>query len=608
MVNRLCIRVYEDKQLRYQDEVDGPVELGRQERGEPGPYRRASHAGGPRLIIARGEENDVSRHHARFEPLPDGRVRVRNVSNGQPIRLPDGQELPAGAASELALPLVLGLGRKTVRLQTATGPPLYTLPAATLPPFSRELPSARFPTLNRPAAAVDSQELMGWLDAAMAVLQSALAAPDSADFFDRAARAVVDMADLDSGQVLLLAGGEWQTRACRSGPRADGQTVRPPSRRVLTSVAEERRTYWEVMEPGALDRQSLTGVEAVVAAPILDSHGAVLGALYGERRRGGVAAAGPITEVEARLVELLARGVAAGLARLEQERVALAERVRFEQFFTPELARHLAQHPDLLQGRDTEVTILFADIRGFSRISRRLGPGRTLEWIGAVLDALSECVLAEGGVLVNYIGDELMAMWGAPEAHPDHARRACRAALAMLRRLPELYARWQATMGEPLALGIGVNTGVAQVGNTGSRYKFNYGALGNAVNLASRVQGATKYLKCPLLLTGATQVQLDASFAARRLGRVQVLHIAEAVELYELADEGRPNWAEARSEYERALALFESGEFGPAARALGNWRGQHPDDDTALVLLYRAVRCMVEGTPAEHPVWVLADK
>src|SRR5207249_3128728 len=130
-----------------------------------------------------------------------------------------------------------------------------------------------------------------------------------------------------------------------------------------------RRTTWEVLSPGGQYAESLSGVEAVVAAPILDRAGAVLGALYGERRqrlRPGVAAFG---EPEARLVELLARGVAAGLARLEEERKAVSARVQMEQFFTPELARQLLDHPDLLDGRDREVTILFCDIRGFSRIS-----------------------------------------------------------------------------------------------------------------------------------------------------------------------------------------------------------------------------------------------
>src|SRR5262249_42295781 len=152
------------------------------------------------------------------------------------------------------------------------------------------------------------------------------------------------------------------------------------------------------------------------------------------------------------------------------------------QFFTKELSEQLALEPDLLEGRDEEVTVLFSDIRDFSRISERLGPARTVEWGGDVMETLSECVLAHRGVLIDYIGDELMAMWGAPVKQEDHARLACRAALDMLGQVETLNQRWQSILGGPLRLGTGINTGVARVGNTGTRRKFKYGPLGNTVN------------------------------------------------------------------------------------------------------------------------------
>src|SRR5262249_39402786 len=162
--------------------------------------------------------------------------------------------------------------------------------------------------------------------------------------------------------------------------------------------------------------------------------------------------------------EVLACAVAAGLARVEQERAALAERVRFEQFFTADLARQLAAQPDLLEGRDVEVSLLFCDIRGFSRVSEKLGPAKTGAWVGDIMEALSECVLKHQGVVVDYIGDELLAMWGAPQAQPDKAALACRAALDMRALLPQLNERWQPLLGEAIDLGIGINTGVARVG------------------------------------------------------------------------------------------------------------------------------------------------
>src|SRR5687767_12828140 len=173
------------------------------------------------------------------------------------------------------------------------------------------------------------------------------------------------------------------------------------------------------------------GVKALVAAPILNPQGEVIGVLYGDRssRSDGLR---PITHVEAMLVELLATGIAAGLARVEQEQAALRANVQLEQYFTPNLSRHVLQNPQLLEGREEEVSVLFCDIRGFTRITERIGAKRTVDWTSEVLGALSECVMREDGVLVDYVGDELMAMWGAPDSQPDHARRACRAGLDML--------------------------------------------------------------------------------------------------------------------------------------------------------------------------------
>ena len=308
------------------------------------------------------------------------------------------------------------------------------------------------------------------------------------------------------------------------------------------------------------------------------------------------------------VVELLACGVAAGFARLEQERAALAARVRFEQFFTPELSRDLEAQPNLLEGKDAEVSLLVVDIRGFSRISERLGPAKTVDWIREVMVALSNCVLIHQGVLVDYVGDELMAMWGAPKEQPDHASRACRAGLDMLRELPRLNELWRALLGEPIEIGIGINTGVARVGNVGSDRKFKYGPLGNTVNVASRVQGSTKYLKSKLVITGATQARLGPEFQWRRLCRARVVNIAEPVELYELAAIGQAEFAGVQGFYEKALHEFEQGRFEEAARQLGQVLSQKSNDGPALVLMSRILDCMIEGPSRFDAVWTLPGK
>lgn len=609
MAHPLQIRVSENKQLLYTVDLAGPVELGRQSKGEEGPYSQTrSKSGRARLVIASIEDQTISRQHVLLESAATGGCRLENLSDARPIGLPDGTELKPKTSCHISLPVVLKIGKKAVRVQEVEAPEvqLQGLAEATRAPGTLLAQAARFPTLAAPAGTnLDHQALVRWLWTVMDVLQSAATASDC---MHKAAQAVVDLVGLDTGRVLLFEQGDWQTAALRAPARLVPETDKPPSRGVLNRVRQEKRTFWEVPKATAPEG-SLVGVQTVVAAPILDRHGAVVGALYGDRRKEGSAeGASPITELEAMLVELLAGGIAAQLARLELEKAVLTARVQFEQFFTPELSRHLEASPDLLQGRDAEVSILFCDIRSFSRISERLGPAATVEWISAVMGALSDCVRAHQGVLVDYIGDELMAMWGAPETQPDHARLACRAALDMLDRLPALNEQWQAKLQEPLRIGIGINTGMARVGNTGSQHKFKYGPLGNTVNLASRVQGATKYLQSRLLITGATQAKLNAGFGTRRLCRVRVVNIAEPVALYELVGPSDPGWSTLQQEYEKALAAFERKDFNAASRILGNLRGAYPDDGPALVLLSRAVNALVEKSPEFDPVWELPGK
>src|SRR5262249_16034743 len=152
--------------------------------------------------------------------------------------------------------------------------------------------------------------------------------------------------------------------------------------------------------------------------------------------------------------------------RVEQEKKAGEAVTLFEQFFGPTLARHLAQTPGWERPRQADVTLLFCDLKGFTRISRQLTAQQTYEWVNDGLDVLSACGLNNGGVLVDYVGDEIMSMWGAPQSRPDHAHCACQAALDMLAGLPAINERWKGVLGpigETTDLAIGINSGTAQV-------------------------------------------------------------------------------------------------------------------------------------------------
>jgi len=609
---KLTFMVYHKGRLLHSGEFDAAMELGRQHDSDERLFENAPDETVRRVPIAGIDEMSVSRRHVLLEPLAGDRVRVGNVSTRNVIRLREGTSVASGANRELFAPCQFSVGERElfeVRVEplVSESQELHTLAQPTMAPgVAPRVPRTMAPPLSS-LADRDLVPLVEWLQTVSGVLQSA---SSSEDFFERAAGAVVDLVGLDSGRVLLREEKGWMVKAERQGRGlAARQGEWQPSRRILDTVCQRKATYWrDGADVGAM-RDSLADVEAVVASPILDRHGDVIGALYGDRYVGTRSSAGMrISKPEAVLVETLACGVAAGLARMEQEREAVAARVRFEQFFSAELAEQLALQPDLLAGRDTEVSVLFADIRGFSRIAEQLGATGTMAWINDVLDVLSDCVIRHGGVLVDYVGDELLAMWGAPIAQPGHALCAARAAVEMWQSLHDFNARWAKRLGEETRLGIGINSGVARVGNTGSRRKFKYGPLGNTVNLASRVQGATKHLRAGMLVTAATQARLDASLATRRLCQVRVVNIVEPVTLYELRPVAEPTWPALCERYEQALAHFEVGDFSQSLKTLRESPAHFADDGPSLVLRLRVEAALASSTSPFSPVWELPGK
>ena len=613
----LRVSIRQDDRPPFSQAFSGPVELGRIDpnRAIPETLLVPSPVEGVvRIPIADLTESDVSRRQARLEPAPEGRVRLTNLSHAVAIRCFGRPDVPPGQSVEFPLPLGFQIGRCALSVEMEGGEGTVVQPEVEL--LSLEQPTVMLSTMAVPAAASgpvsvarilaastgEVEPLVTWWRQLIAVLQSA---SNSTDFFQKSARALVDLVGLDLGAVYVREREEWKPGALATRERSRARA----STSVLARVLAEKRTFWNKVDTHVDVLSSMSVLEAYVAAPILDVEGNVLGALYGHREgRPGEAGKGEITQLEALLVETLACGVAAGLSRLEEQKATLRQKVQFEQFFSARLAERLEAEPDLLQGRDAEVTVLFCDLREFSAVSEKVGPAKTMEWIGGVLDPLSDEVVAAGGVLVDYVGDELLAMWGAPSPQADHARLACATARRMVEALPRINERWAGVIGRPTRFGIGINSATARVGNTGSARKFKYGPLGNGVNLGSRVQGATKYLRVDALITGSTRRQLDDSFRVRRVCTVQVVNIAEPVELYELDCGTTPRSDELFPRFEAALAAFEAGSFSAAASRLGGLLDEFPGDGPALVLLSRAVDCMVNPPAAFSPVWKLPGK
>lgn len=200
----------------------------------------------------------------------------------------------------------------------------------------------------------------------------------------------------------------------------------------------------------------------------------------------------------------------------------------FRQYMPESVATALIADPSqaALGGATREITIMFGDLRGFTALSERLSPPDLVRLLNRYYGAAAQAVLAEGGTIDKFMGDAMMALFNAPARQDDHALRACRAALAMQRAIAPIAAE----AGDMPRFGIGVNTGQALVGNIGSERIRNFTAIGDSVNLASRLQ--TRAEGGQVLINASTYAQVRERVDVQPLGRIQVKGKEEAVEVY----------------------------------------------------------------------------
>ena len=255
----------------------------------------------------------------------------------------------------------------------------------------------------------------------------------------------------------------------------------------------------------------------------------------------------------------------------------------FSRYLAPDVIESLKQDPSRLQlgGRRRELTILFSDVAGFTSISERLKPDQTVRLVNRYLTAQSDEVMREGGVIDKFEGDAIMAFWGDPLDMDDHAVRACRAAVRCVRALPALKPVLN-DLGIPdFSIRVGLNTGTVLVGNMGSKQRFDYTCMGDAVNLASRLEGANKHFGSVILLGAATYEQAKDHILAKPLADLVVVGKSEPVAVYELVslveDAGEAERAHVRA-FTRAHECLRADDLSGAREALREASEQAPND------------------------------
>jgi adenylate cyclase len=297
---------------------------------------------------------------------------------------------------------------------------------------------------------------------------------------------------------------------------------------------------------------------------------------------------------------------------LVEEQEKRKVRGAFQQYVSPEVIRRLLNDPERVKPRKTEVTVLFSDIRGFTTISESLDAQELADLLNAYLTEMTRIIFHHRGTLDKYIGDAVMAIWGAPFDEPNHAERCCFGAVNMLTRLAELQSSWR-EQGKPiLDIGIGINTGVASVGNMGSSLRYGYTAIGDAVNLASRLEGLNKEYGTHILISESTQKELRTDqLMLREIDLIRVKGKLQPLTIYEIltpdlvANNGQELvtlFGVAREAYRRhdwlaAISAFES--------VLSRW----PDDGPARIFLARCVEYLAEAPDSNWDgVYVMKHK
>jgi adenylate cyclase len=210
----------------------------------------------------------------------------------------------------------------------------------------------------------------------------------------------------------------------------------------------------------------------------------------------------------------------------------------FERYVDKAVVHKLIDDPTQLKlgGQTTDLTILFADIKGFTSISEQLSPGHLVKLVNTYLTEMTGIIMKHRGTVDKFIGDAIMAFWGAPLPDPDSEFRSCVAALEMQKRLDAIQSRWKRFGNVVVRQRVGLNTGVSLVGNMGSELKFNYTAIGDAVNLASRLEGVNKQYGTSILLSEFTYRRVMKKIVGREIDKVQVMGRTEPVTMYELMD------------------------------------------------------------------------
>ncbi|MFC1655129.1 adenylate/guanylate cyclase domain-containing protein, partial [Myxococcota bacterium] len=286
----------------------------------------------------------------------------------------------------------------------------------------------------------------------------------------------------------------------------------------------------------------------------------------------------------------------------------------FQYYLDPSVVHRLLEAPERLRlgGESRQCSVLFSDIAGFTSIAEKLSPEKLVKMMNLYLGEMTEIIIHNGGFLDKYIGDAIMAVFGAPVELENHGKSACRAALDCHRRLAELSRDFEQRGLPPLSCRIGVNTGSMVVGNMGSETRMNYTAMGDAVNLASRLEGVNKEFSTATIIGPETKEALGDKMITRELDFIRVKGKEQPVTIYELVGRDRNVDAEFKGiiqQYHQGLQAYRQGEFTGARKVFTEILSKRPGDGPAAVYIERCDAYLSTPPPGDWDgVYIMTRK
>jgi adenylate cyclase len=284
------------------------------------------------------------------------------------------------------------------------------------------------------------------------------------------------------------------------------------------------------------------------------------------------------------------------------------------QYLSPDVMEEVARDPSALRlgGEKRDMTVLFSDVRGFTSLSEQMEPERLVHLLNVYLTRMSDVIFRHQGTIDKYMGDAIMAFWGAPKSQPNHARLACQAALGMMAELTKLNSELGAEGLPRLDIGIGLNSGPMSVGNMGSDRRFDYTVMGDAVNLGSRLEGLNKEYGTNVIVSETTLAQAGADVGARFVDLVAVKGKKEPCAVYELISmNGRVDGKlkAALAAYERGVERYRAGDYTGAQVHFAEALRLDGDDGVSVMYLERCRGLAENPPPADWDgVYVMTHK